>query len=75
MKEIQKMPPWHNAALPATNIIRIFTPKKLHTHHSKNEDDDGENKGQIRKGPQCVCHNCKNIVERLPGLRQFENPE
>ena len=62
MKEVKKMPSWHHTPFPSTDIFNIFASEKLHTHDSKNENDDAENKGQIRKSSHSIRHDSKNII-------------
>ena len=73
MKEVCKVPPRHFTFPNGTNVIVIILAKKLHSHDGKDENNDKQNKCQIGQSWQSFGHNGKDIIERFPGLGQFEH--
>lgn len=51
MEEIIHVPPWQIASSAyLLNIVHVTLPKKLHSYHSKNKDDDCQHKGEVPEG-------------------------
>ena len=73
--EICEVPARHCAPIPVTHVAHVVLAKQLHTHHSKDEDDDAQHEGQVGQGPHCVHHDGEDIVERFPRLGKFEHSE
>ena len=66
MHEVCKIPSRHGTPIPKTDITLVVFPKKLHAHHSKDENDDAKDECKVGQGPYSVHHNGQNIVKRLP---------
>ena len=66
MKEVFEMPPRSHATLPHTDFLNVRLAKQLHSHDSKDEDDDTEDKGQVGQGAHRVHHDGQDVVEGLP---------
>ena len=45
MEKISEVPSWHITGPFFTNIFVVVRSKELHSHHSKDEDDNTKNKG------------------------------
>ena len=66
MHEICKVPSWHFATIPKTDIRHIIFAEKLHAHHSEDEDDDDEDNCKIGESTDSISHDCENVVQTLP---------
>ena len=54
--EICKIPPRHCAPIPVAHVGLIILAEQLHAHHSEDEDNDAEYKGQVGQGTHSVHH-------------------
>ena len=54
-------------------LTDIALSKELHSHHSKDEDDDAEDEGEVSQGPHCLAHDGDEQVQSGPGLGKFED--
>ena len=75
MEKVKEMPSWHDTAFPATHIGNIIFSKELHSHDSKDKDDNTENKDEVGERGYCLRHDYQDIIEGLPGFSQFEDPQ
>ena len=75
MHEVCKVPPGHFAGPLVAHLVKVVFPEELHAHDGKDEDDDAEDECEVGQGSDRVGHDCENVVERLPGLCQLEDPE
>lgn len=64
--KVSKVPSWHDTIPLFTNFFCVRSSKELHSHHCKDEDDDQQDKGQIRQGSDGVGQNGQNVIERFP---------
>lgn len=54
------------------SLTCVALPEELHTHHSKDEDNDTEDKGEVAQRPDGLAHDGDEEVEGGPGLGQLE---
>ena len=64
--EVSKIPPRHCTAIPMAHVTLVVLAEQLHAHHSKDEDDDTENKRQVGQGSHGVHHDGQDVIEGLP---------
>lgn len=51
MEEIIHVPPWQVASCAyLLHVVQVTFPKKLHSYHGENKDDDCQHKGEVPKG-------------------------
>ena len=75
MHEIGEIPPRELALPLLANFISIVFAKKLHAHHSENENDNTKDEGQVGQRSYSVSHDCQDVIERFPRFGQFEYTE
>ena len=63
VKEVFEMPPWAHATLPHADFLNVRLAKQLHSHHSEDEDDDAEDKGQVGEGAHGGLHDGQDVIE------------
>ena len=51
----------------------VAFPKELHTHNSKNEDDNTEDKGKVTKSTNSFPHDGDEKIQSWPWLGKFEH--
>jgi len=57
VKEIIHVPPWQIAGRTyLLHIVHVAFPKKLHSYHSKNKDDDCQHKSEVTKGTHWITN-------------------
>ena len=56
------------------HAVLVVLPKQLHSHHGKNEDDDGQHQRQVPQRAHRIADNLDEGVESGPRLCQLENP-
>lgn len=57
MEEVLHVPAWESAVrADLTYTVLVVLSKQLHANHSKDEDDDGQDEGQISKGTHRVAN-------------------
>ena len=75
MHEIGKVPARHVAGPLVADLVEVVLSEKLHAHDGENEDDDAQDERQVGEGADRVGHDCEDVVERLPRLRQLEDSQ
>ena len=71
--EVREVPSGQFAIPLFTNFVSVVFAKELHAHHSKDEDDNAKDEGQVGQGAHRVGHDCQDVIERLPRFGQFED--
>ncbi len=56
-------------------LTDVALAEELHSHHSEDEDDDTEDKGEVAESAHRLPHDRYQQVERRPGFGQFEDTE
>jgi L-lysine 2,3-aminomutase len=56
-------------------VFVVIGAEHLHAHHSENEDDNAEHKGQISKVAHRFAHDRNEQVQSGPRFRQFEHSQ
>jgi len=57
------------------HTLHVALPKKLHPHHGKDEDDDGQHQCEVPQGAHRVADDLDEHVKGGPGLGELENPQ
>lgn len=57
-----------------THTLLVVLAKKLHAHHGKDEDDDGQHQSQVPQSTHWVANDLDQHVQSGPWLGQFEDP-
>ncbi len=58
-----------------SSLTDIALAKELHSHHSKDEDDDAEDEGEVAEGAHRLAHDRYQQVQGGPRLGQLEDAE
>lgn len=57
VEEVVHVPPWQIASRAyLLHIVQVAFPKKLHSHHGKNEDNDGQHESEVTQGTHWVTN-------------------
>lgn len=63
VEEVVHVPPWQIASCAdLLHIVQVALPKKLHSYHGKNEDDDGQHKSEVAQGTHGVTNDFNERV-------------
>lgn len=74
MEEVVHMPArQHTVTGNLADAFCVAFPKKLHAHHSKDENDDGQHKSEVAQGAYWVANDLDQHIKGRPGFGKFEN--
>lgn len=57
------------------DTLFVALSKELHSHHGKDENDNGQYQGQVAQGTHWISNNLDQHVQGGPGFGQLEDSE